>query len=135
VTNKNKNPMNEQVPMRVGGARLQVEVRDDEEDRALGLSYRDSLGENEGMVFVFDSAQPQRFWMRGMQFPLDMIWIRDGRVVEVTENVPAPASESETPVTVSSKEEADIVLEVNGGWVARHGVRVGDAVILDNGAN
>jgi uncharacterized protein len=124
-------PMNqptEKVPLTIGKASLMVEIRDTIEERGLGLSYRKSMAQDEGMLFVFDEAQPVTFWMKGMHFDLDMIWIREGVVVDISEEVPAPTEENPVAKTVAPKEEVDAVLEVNSGFVARHGIVIGDEV-------
>lgn len=92
--------------------------------RAKGLSGRPSLGENEGMLFVFGVPAKYQFWMKDMLFPLDLIWIRDGEIVDMTVDVPAPGPNGEPPV-YSPFEPADMVLEVRAGFAAAHGLRVG----------
>ena len=126
----NLNPKSTQVAMRMGQAKLKVEVRATEAERELGLSYRPSLGENEGMVFKFPTAAQYGFWMKGMKFDLDMIWIREGQVVDISSGVPAPKNDSAPLPVVRPSAPADMVLEVNAGWSERHGVKVGDLVVL-----
>lgn len=127
------NPVTVQVPLNMGNKQLMVEVRETEAERALGLSYRTSLGENEGMVFKFDQPAPYSFWMKGMNFPLDMIWVREGKIVDISEQVPAPwSTQIEQPETRTPKEPVDMVVEVNGGWVEKNGIRIGDSVGANN---
>jgi uncharacterized membrane protein (UPF0127 family) len=117
------------VEVRVADAAVRAEVADDDAERALGLGDRARLGRDAGMYFVLTSESP-RFWMKGMRFPLDMIWIKDARVVDVTARVPPPRDgvpDSRLP-TYSPARPADRVLEVNAGWAARNGVRRGDRV-------
>lgn len=98
-------------------------------EQILGLSGRSSLCALCGMVFVFRQAQIQNFWMKEMKFPLDMIFIRDHKVVEIVENVPVKKPAGETP-RVRSQEPADMVLEVNAGFVVKNHVALGDEVKL-----
>lgn len=107
--------------LRVGKARVKVEVRESQTGRQQGLSGRDSLGEDEGMLFVFEEPGYYKFWMKGMKFDLDFVWIDKDQVVEITERVGAPTVL--TPVLPIDK-----VLEVNSGWVEKNGVKVGDKV-------
>ncbi len=119
------------VHLRVGGEVLQAEIAKDDAKRALGLGGRDRLARDAGMYFVLTDDSP-RIWMKGMRFPLDLVWINDGRVVDVTTRVPdqPPGTpESELPIYSPSR-PANRVLEVNAGWAARHGVRAGDPVRL-----
>lgn len=117
--------------LRVGDAVVRAEVADDDAERALGLGGRNSLARDAGMYFELTSDAP-RIWMKGMRFPLDLVWIRNGRVVDVTARVPdePPGTpESELPI-YSPARPANRLLEVNAGWAKRNGVRVGDEVRL-----
>jgi uncharacterized membrane protein (UPF0127 family) len=74
----------------IAGVRLSVEVADTPAERGRGLSGREMLPENSGMLFVFDTPGRYGFWMYGMKFPLDIIWIDERlRVVYFVENVTA----------------------------------------------
>jgi uncharacterized membrane protein (UPF0127 family) len=71
----------------IAGVRLSVEVADTPAERGRGLSGREMLPENSGMLFVFDTPGRYGFWMYGMKFPLDIIWIDERlRVVYFVEN-------------------------------------------------
>lgn len=110
--------------LRVGQSGVAVEVRDTEEGRSQGLSGREKLAEGEGMLFVFDQPGIYGFWMKGMKFPLDFVWIQGDEVVDLTENVSVGATD------LKPKEPVDKVLEVNSGWVKQNNVRVGDKIKL-----
>lgn len=112
----------------LGSSKLTVEVVDNPVEQARGLSGRRSLCDNCGMLFVYPKPQVQNFWMKGMAFPLDFVFIRDGRVVEVVENI-SPLNGSGNVSRVQSREEADRVLEVNAEYIRKHGVKVGDPAI------
>ncbi len=116
--------------LEVNGISFQVEVADTASKRSKGLGGRSGLGEKEGMLFVFDNADKHPFWMKGLSFPLDFIWIRDNKVVDTTENIPPQAAgqpDSELPI-YSSKVNADRVLEVNAGTVKKFNIKVGDEI-------
>ena len=114
----------------VGAKRISVEIADTLPKQILGLSGRESLCADCGMIFVYRNPQNQNFTMRGMKFSLDMIFIRDGAVVETMTNVPFPKS-GEEPMVVRSREDADMVLEVTAGFVREQGLGVGDKVELE----
>jgi uncharacterized membrane protein (UPF0127 family) len=121
--------------LRVGDATVRAEVADDDAERALGLGGRDALARDAGMYFVL-RADTRGIWMKGMRFPLDLVWIEDDRVVEVTARVPnePPGTpDAELPI-YSPSVPANRVLEVNAGWAREHGVRRGDRVSFENGA-
>jgi uncharacterized membrane protein (UPF0127 family) len=126
-------PAADPTPLRVGDATVQAEIADDDAERALGLGERDRLARDAGMYFVLTSDAP-RIWMKGMRFPLDLVWINDGQVVDVTSRVPdepRDTPESQLPVYSPSR-PANRVLEVNAGWAARNGVRPGDPVSFES---
>jgi uncharacterized membrane protein (UPF0127 family) len=112
----------------IAGVRLSVEVVDTLAERGRGLSGREMLPENNGMLFVFDTPGRYGFWMYGMKFPLDIIWIDERlRVVYFVENAQPCVNICET---YEPPEDALYVLEVNAGFVKKYGLKVGDVVEL-----
>jgi hypothetical protein len=113
-----------------GGARhaVEVELARTEPERRQGLMNRASLPEDAGMLFIFDDASVQSFWMKNTLIPLDMLFIDDdGRIVGIVERA-EPRTLTERTVGKPSR----YVLEVNGGWCRAHGVRAGDRVRFEN---
>lgn len=118
--------------VRIGDKTFSVELALTSEQQALGLGQRDSLAENSGMLFVFKPASRQTFWMKDMRFDLDMVWIADGKILDITRHAPAPKEGTmagELP-TYSPKTEADYVLEINSGQA--DGMKIGDRVEVIN---
>ena len=74
----------------INEARINVLVADTPQERAAGLSGYPGLPENVGMLFVFPEPRQPSFWMKGMEFSLDLVWIRDGIVVQIDASVPPP---------------------------------------------
>lgn len=119
------------VEVRIGGLVVQAELARTPAERVQGLGGRASLEQDAGMLFVFPNEQSQTFWMKDTRFPLDFVWISaDLRVLGVVENVPppAPGTPDAELTRYTSNGPVLYVLEVNGGAVARAGVRTGDAV-------
>lgn len=110
----------------IGNIPLTVEIADDPHEQTKGLSDREILGENQGMLFIYSGPQNPSFWMKDMRFPIDIIWIRDGVIVDISENV--PLFEDGYITRRSPSHAADAVLEVNAGWAQLHGIRIGDFV-------
>jgi uncharacterized membrane protein (UPF0127 family) len=109
----------------IGTATISVEIADTDALREQGLSDRTSLGANAGMLFVFQSDLIPDFWMKDMNFPLDMIWIdASGTIADITNDI-LPAS---YPSTVSPKTPIRYVLEVNAHFAQANGIVVGDSV-------
>ena len=92
------------------------------EERAQGLMYIRELGEFEGMLFPTSEPAVVSMWMKNTYIPLDMLFIRANGTVAGIAASTTPFSES----TISSGEPVTGVLELNGGFAARHGVRAGD---------
>lgn len=105
----------------------QVEIADNDNSRAQGLSGRKSLGTNTGMLFIFQAKDRYAFWMKDMLFPLDFVWIDGNKIVDLTENVPPPLTATYLPQYVP-KFPVDKVLEINAGDIQKHGFTVGDNV-------
>ncbi len=108
------------------GAAVEVslEVAATPAERERGLMYRRSLAEGRGMLFVFDADGNQSFWMKNTLIPLDLLFIaRDGTVVGIHANA-TPLSTANIAVGKPSR----YVLEVPGGWAARHGIAAGAQV-------
>ena len=112
--------------LRVGGASFSVEIADTFVSRGRGLSGHAPLKAKQGMLFVFPSPSGGAFWMQGMTFPIDFVWIRNGMVMGVTENA-RPMSETGYRLYYPPM-PVDRVLEINAGMVKKFGVKIGDKV-------
>lgn len=110
-----------------GGARrvvVSVEIADTAATREYGLMYRKQLDENAGMIFVFKDSQHLEFWMKNTVIPLDMIFAdSSGKIIGIVRKA-VPFSEGIDSVDGDSQ----YVLEVNGGFCDRHGVKAGDTL-------
>ncbi|MFB6125491.1 MAG: DUF192 domain-containing protein [Halanaeroarchaeum sp.] len=105
-----------------------VSVADTPTERYMGLSNTDPLGPDEGMWFVFDREGDRAFVMRGMAYPLDIVFVgADGRVTAI-HHAPVPDG---GPLN-RYEGRAKWVLEVPEGWTTDHGVAVGDRVAVAN---
>ncbi len=108
----------------LAGQRLRVTLADTPSEQAAGLSNRPSLDADEGMLFRFDKPSILSFWMKEMRFPIDIIWIRDRVVVDVTKEAEIPTSGR--PLRIyRPAEAADTVLEVRAGFSDEFGVQPG----------
>ncbi len=117
----------------VGQSSFVVEVADGPNERIQGLSGRKSLNQMNGMLFVFESGEATGFWMKGMMFNLDFIWIGENcMVVDTISNVPfpMPGSKDKELDLYSPDVPATYVLEVNGGIVDHLGISIDDKVLF-----
>jgi len=105
-------------------------------DRTLGLSGRSSMPRDSGMLFVFETEGKFEFWMKDMEFPLDLIWIdSDCYITDITINAPPADNDSDVSDIISygPRSQAQYVLEINGGLVETLGIQEGEPVAFDLG--
>lgn len=119
----------------INNKEIAIEIARTPKEREKGLSERSSLAENSGMLFVFDDEDKvQAFWMKGMQIPIDIIWIDEGKIIRIDKNV--PISDANTPdtkiKTYSAGRPVDYVLEVNAGYSDANSIKVGDSVSISD---
>jgi hypothetical protein len=122
--------------IRIGNVPIHIEVADTKEARAQGLSGREQLPANNGLLFVFDELGTHGIWMKNMRFGIDILWIapfnttsssggREAyRIVDIKEN----ARPESFPETFYSQAPALYVLEVNAGFTDLYNISVGDTV-------
>jgi len=136
----NSKPANTQIvfkdsrpQIKVGNANIFIDLADNNEEKAKGLSGRKSLKDNEGMLFVFESKSYPAFWMKDMLISIDIIWIADGKIVKIDESVPpSPPGTPSNELTLYRPSVAiDYVLEVNAGYSQRNGIKVGDSIKIN----
>jgi len=123
---KTENSQLEKITLQVGSAKIVAEIADSPEELAKGLSGRDSLDADTGMYFILGSSRQATFHMRGMRFPLDIIWIDEDKVVGIEKNASIPSA-SIIPTFVSPQPVTH-VLEVNSGFADRERIKIGDSV-------
>ena len=111
--------------VRIADVPLTVYVADTPAAQERGLGGRDSLAQNEGMLFVFPTDDKYAFWMKDMKFSIDIIWLdANGTVVYIAPDV----SPSTYPRTFTPTSPARYVLEVNAGFTAQYHVEVGNVL-------
>lgn len=106
-----------------------VELADNALERARGLMFRETLPENQGMLFIFDQEGKHSFWMKNTLIPLDIIWLDQARnVVFIGQNVP-PCDAPQCP-GINPQKSAKYVLEINGGLCDKINLRPGDRLVF-----
>lgn len=109
----------------VNGFEIMADIAMTSEQKAKGLGIKDSLKEDEGMLFIFQNEGKYEFWMMGMKFPIDIIWLdAAGKVVHIEPNLQPCTSESDCPV-YSPKESSLYVLETVAGFAEKYQVEIG----------
>ena len=110
----------------VGQTKFKVEIANTPSLQVRGLSGHKALLENEGMLFVFDKPITPGFWMKDMNFSLDIIWISSGKVVDVLENL-SPDDSPNRKIYYPSQ-LVDNVLEVASGTILKNNIKIGDDI-------
>jgi len=109
-------------------ATVSIEVANTLEQRERGLMFRKHLDDDAGMIFIFEDSRPQNFWMHNTEIPLDMIFVDSSfRIIGIVANA-APETDTLRGVDGASQ----YVLEVNGGFCAKHGIKPGDRFDFQN---
>lgn len=119
----------------VGNEPLTVEIAAEPAAKSRGLGYRAGLEPSTGMLFVDEEAEIQSFWMRGMRFCLDIVWIDGDQIVGAAESAcpDPPGTVDADRARYVSPQSVPYVLEVPAGWLADHGFGVGTPVTLPAG--
>lgn len=114
--------------IKIGNALILVEIADNPKKREKGLSGRNFLPQNQGMLFIFEKPDYWSFWMKDMKFPLDFVWIRGNKIVEITENV--KVEDFQPPNLLRPKKPVDKVLELNSGMVKKLKIKPNDLLLF-----
>ncbi len=111
---------------------LNIELADTDAKRSKGLGFRDSLATNSGMLFDHNPPAKYTYWMKGMRFPIDILWIRDDEIVDIQPGIPIPVEgqSDDTLEKYRSTVEINRVLETNAGFVDVNNIVRGDKIIL-----
>ena len=120
-----KNSESGKVALGIKGRVLSADIALTDTAREKGLSGRDKIGENEAMLFIFQSDEIRNFWMKDMKFAIDIIWVDSSRrIIGVTSN----ARPESWPDLFPSPAPVRYVIEVPAGWTAKQGDLAGQIV-------
>ncbi len=104
--------------------KINIEIANDYVTRMQGLMYRDSMAINQGMLFIFDTEEPQSFWMKNTYIPLDIIFVNSSRRIVKIQHNTTTLSEASIP----SIKPALYVVEVNAGFCKKYDIKEGDII-------
>jgi uncharacterized membrane protein (UPF0127 family) len=117
--------------LEINGQIIHVEIADSAEEWVLGLSYRDTLQENHGMLFVFPDAHRREFWMRGCNFDIDLAYIESNRIISeiiTMEKEPPDTPLDSLTLYPSQSITVKYALEMIGGWFEEHNINAGATI-------
>ncbi len=112
--------------LRIKDVTYNVFIAHTDASRSKGLSGITSMDQNEGVLFIFDAPTDAKFWMKDMTFALDFVYIRDGKIVDLRENV----SPDTYPELITARAPFTHVIELNAGQIKQWKFAVGGAVKL-----
>lgn len=111
---------------------FEVYVADEPAEQELGLGAVQSLEADQGMVFIFSDSQPRSFWMKEVEYPIDIIWVNDLQVIGYVTAQPERTGTAVSDYLVyRSPDSVNMVIEVPAGTVQSVQIEVGDNVLLD----
>ncbi|MHB1686473.1 MAG: DUF192 domain-containing protein [Ignavibacteriaceae bacterium] len=105
-------------------AKIDIQIADNDFDRELGLMFRKSMEENQGMLFIFPFDTTQNFWMRNTYIPLDMIFVNSKKEIVTIQH----ATQTLSDQTYSSSAPAMYVIEVDAGFSDKYKIKAGDKI-------
>ena len=110
---------------RVDSIPISIEIADSDFLRNRGLMFRESMGEDEGMLFIFPEADQRGFWMKNTYIPLSIAFLDDrGAILNIADMTPHDL------VTTYSEGQSRSALEMNQGWFERNGIVPGSRVLV-----
>ena len=102
-----------------------VQIADTNVKKTLGLSNKNKLKNNKGMLFTYDQPGLYSFWMKDMNFSIDIIWIsKDKKIINISKDI-SPAT---YPKTFKPPRPAQYILEINAGLSDKYGFKIGNKV-------
>lgn len=122
-----RNPVGPRIPLTVGNTVFNIELARTDQERQMGLMFRSSMAESDGMLFIFDNEEHLAFWMKNTNIPLSIAYISAaGEIREIYDMSPHSLR------SIEGQYFAKYALELNQGAFARAGIKVGDYIRLSD---
>lgn len=115
----------------IDNKKFYVDVAKTQQEKEKGLSIYKFMPKDKGMIFSFQTPSYYTFWMKGMAFPLDILYIKQNKIVDIFKSLPPPKLGEEILSIVTSKEKADTVLEINAGLSNQYKFKTGDLIKIN----
>ena len=107
-----------------------VETVSDPQAQQIGLTKYNSIKEDQGMLFIFEQPGDYGFWMKNMQFPIDILFINNDTIVTIVSNAEPAAADAENPTIYHADAPIDKVLEITAGLAEKYELKRGDKIQL-----
>jgi len=118
------------VQFELGGETVEIEVAITAAEQRQGLMYRESMPDNHGMLFVYDTPQYLSFWMKNTNIPLSIAFIREDGVISNIEKMEPYQGPLDPLDHYNARQRVVYALEMNQGWFEKHGIKAGDKIDL-----
>lgn len=110
----------------INNTKIHADIADNDCKRELGLSKRQYM-EKDGMFFVFENSGNYNFWMKDMNFPIDILWIdQDYKIIGIKKSI----ATSTYPETFGSEYYSRYILELSSGFSDKNNIKIGDKIIF-----
>ena len=115
----------------IDGHSFSVRVATTSAQQQQGLSGEKNLPQDQGMLFLFKTKERYAFWMKGMQFPLDIIFIKDNKIDTIIQNIKPPAGNTTNLPIYQPDHAVDKVIEINAGLAKKYNFKKNDDVKIE----
>lgn len=120
------------VTIQIGGTTIYAEKAVTEIEQRIGLSNHTFLPEDQGMIFLFKPEAHPQFWMKDMDFPIDIIWITENKIFQIDKNISVESNENVRQYKLYLPNQSpEFALQVNAGFADKNNLQVGDEVNFD----
>lgn len=110
---------------------FRVMVAKTDKEKQIGLSNKKQIAKDQGMLFIFNNSDYYSFWMKNMEFPIDIIYINGNKVTTVVDSAKVP--NTNTNLTIyQPQDKSDKVLEINAGLANKYNIKKGSTVTIEN---
>lgn len=122
----NKLPFAKTPAVKINNQTFRLYIADSAQKKEVGLSDKTSMPQDYGMLFQFEKPDYYSFWMRDMKFPIDIIFLKDNRIVTIHSSTQPPKSKDDSLAIYKPEEPANAVFEINAGLAQKYGFKKGD---------
>lgn len=131
-TLKNGSAIRKDAEITIGKTIITAEIANTEAERDSGLGGRNELGQKQGMYFMFGEPVFPAFWMKDMKFPIDIVWIKESKVIGTTKNIDPQIGALDDELKLYEPPDfIDNALELRAGAVNELGIKIGDSVSVE----
>lgn len=126
-----KNNSQTKTKVTINNKSFNVFVAKTETEKQIGLSSKNKIDDDQGMLFLFDKPDFYSFWMKEMKFPIDIIYIENNKITTIIKNAQVLSETGNLP-TYQPKEKSEMVVEIKAGLAEKYKINEGSSVKIEN---